>query len=170
MMARAQSTASRCGPILPQDAPMLAEIFRASVEELTEDDYSGRSRRPGPSAADDLEEFARAARQASDADRHAWTARRSASSRSTTRDQIDLLYVHPAVAGQGVGTMLCRCAGEARGRARRARLTVDASDTAREFFEQRGFTPSSATPSASATSGSRNTTMEKKLAARRSAR
>ena len=27
-------------PFLPSDAPVLAEIFQASVEELTEDDYS----------------------------------------------------------------------------------------------------------------------------------
>ena len=39
MMARAHPTFA-LRPYLPQDAPMLAEIFRASVEELTEDDYT----------------------------------------------------------------------------------------------------------------------------------
>ena len=39
MMARAHPTFA-LRPYLPQDAPMLAEIFRASVEELTEDDYN----------------------------------------------------------------------------------------------------------------------------------
>ena len=29
-------------PMLPTDAPLLAEIFRASIEELTGDDYSDR--------------------------------------------------------------------------------------------------------------------------------
>ena len=56
-------------PYLPQDAPLLAEIFRASIEELTEDDYTppqqeawaAGCRRPGG--------FRGAARQAPDADR-----------------------------------------------------------------------------------------------------
>ena len=39
MMARAHPTFA-LRPYLPQDAPMLADIFRASVEELTEDDYT----------------------------------------------------------------------------------------------------------------------------------
>src|SRR5476651_1390503 len=39
MMARAHPTFA-LRPYLPQDAAMLAEIFRASVEELTEDDYT----------------------------------------------------------------------------------------------------------------------------------
>ena len=34
-------------PYLPDDAPLLAEIFRASVEELTGDDYDPASRAPG---------------------------------------------------------------------------------------------------------------------------
>jgi hypothetical protein len=39
MMARAHPTFA-LRPYLPQDAAMLAEIFRASIEELTEDDYT----------------------------------------------------------------------------------------------------------------------------------
>ena len=34
-------------PFLPADAPLLAEIFRASIEELTGDDYSEAQRRRG---------------------------------------------------------------------------------------------------------------------------
>ena len=47
MMARANPTFA-LRPYLPQDAPMLAEIFRASVEELTEDDYNPAQQVPGP--------------------------------------------------------------------------------------------------------------------------
>jgi putative acetyltransferase len=55
-------------------------------------------------------------------------------------DHIEMLYVHPAAAGQGVAKLLCD-ALEKLARARGAkRLTVDASDTARGFFERRGFT------------------------------
>ena len=39
MMARAHPTFA-LRPYLPQDAEVLADIFRASVEELTEDDYT----------------------------------------------------------------------------------------------------------------------------------
>ena len=34
-------------PMLPTDVPLLAEIFRAGIEELTIDDYTRRSRRRG---------------------------------------------------------------------------------------------------------------------------
>jgi putative acetyltransferase len=54
-------------------------------------------------------------------------------------DQIDMLYVHPGVARQGIGTMLYD-AVEKLARARGAKqLTVDASDTALPFFEKQGF-------------------------------
>ena len=54
MMARAHpSFALR--PYLPQDAAVLAEIFRASIEELTEDDYNPAQQDAWAAAADDLE-------------------------------------------------------------------------------------------------------------------
>src|SRR5690242_21236405 len=57
MMARAHPTFA-LRPYLPQDTPILAEIFRASVEELTEDDYTPPQQEAWAAAADDLEEFA----------------------------------------------------------------------------------------------------------------
>ena len=44
-------------PLLPDDVPLLAEIFRSSIEELTADDYSDAQREAWASAADDEEEF-----------------------------------------------------------------------------------------------------------------
>jgi hypothetical protein len=32
--------ASRCAPYIPDDAPVLADIFRASIEGLAAEDYS----------------------------------------------------------------------------------------------------------------------------------
>ena len=59
-------------------------------------------------------------------------------------ETIDLLYVHPAAAGQGAGTMLVD-ALEKLGAARGAkRLTADVSDTAQDFFKKRGFTATAA--------------------------
>ena len=58
-------------PFLPQDTPMLAEIFRASVEGLTEDDYNPAQQEAWAAEADDLEALRRTPRQAPCADRHA---------------------------------------------------------------------------------------------------
>ena len=40
-------------PFLPADVPLLAEIFRASIEELTGDDYSEAQQEAWASRADD---------------------------------------------------------------------------------------------------------------------
>ena len=45
-------------PFLPADAPLLAEIFRASIEELTADDYSATQQEAWASMADDEAAFA----------------------------------------------------------------------------------------------------------------
>ena len=56
-------------------------------------------------------------------------------------DLLDMLYVRPEVAGQGVGTFLANAAETlARGRGAKI-LNVDASDTALPFFEKLGFKP-----------------------------
>ena len=44
-------------PILPTDVPLLAEIFRASIEELAAEDYSEAQQEAWAAAADDEEEF-----------------------------------------------------------------------------------------------------------------
>ena len=64
MMARAHPTLA-LRPFLPADAPLLAEIFRASIEELTGDDYSEAQQEAWASAADDEEAFGGAARASS---------------------------------------------------------------------------------------------------------
>ena len=56
MIARAQ-TKLAMRPMLPADVPLLAELFRASIEELSADDYSEAQREAWAAAADDEEEF-----------------------------------------------------------------------------------------------------------------
>ena len=51
-------------PFLPADAPMLAAIFVAAIEELTGDDYTEAQQEAWTAAAED-EEIRQAARQAS---------------------------------------------------------------------------------------------------------
>ena len=56
MMARAHPKLAM-RPMLPTEAPLVAEIFRASIEELTGDDYSATQQEAWASVADDVEEF-----------------------------------------------------------------------------------------------------------------
>src|SRR6516165_3328297 len=92
-------------PFLPADAPLLAEIFRASVAELTGDDYSEAQQEAWASVADDEAEFGQRL-----ADRLTLLATMDGSpvgfAALEGQDQIDMLYVHPAAAGLGVGSML----------------------------------------------------------------
>ena len=55
MTAPATKLAMR--PMLPEDVPLLAEIFRASIEELTAEDYSEAQQEAWAETADDLEAF-----------------------------------------------------------------------------------------------------------------
>ena len=55
------------------------------------------------------------------------------------KDHVDLLYVHPAVVGQGIASMLCDALEKLAGSRGATSLTVDASDNAAEFFAKRGY-------------------------------
>ena len=163
MTARPQ-TKLALRPMLPTDAPLLAEIFRASIEELAAEDYSEAQQEAWASAADDDAAFAaKLAGELTLVATHAGSAVAFASLADSRR--IDMLYVHPAAAGQGAGTMLVD-ALEKLAAARGAKeLSVDASDTARGFFERRGFTPKTRNTVSLAGEWLANTTMVKALAA-----
>ena len=77
-----------------------------------------------------------------------------------------MLYVHPAAAGQGVGAMLIDALEKLAGGARRATLTVDASDSARGFFEKRGYVAQQRNTVSVGGEWLANTTMHKQLAAK----
>ena len=163
MMARAHPTFA-LRPFLIEDTPLLAEIFRASVEELTVDDYSESQQQAWVAAADDQEELAR---RLSDQLTLIATLNGSpvAFASLANNETIDLIYVHPAAAGRGVGTMLVD-ALEKLGLARGARrLTADVSDSAQDFFEKRGFTATQRNTVQRGGEWLTNTTMEKKLGA-----
>jgi putative acetyltransferase len=155
-------------PMLPEDVPLLAEIFRASIEELTGDDYSEAQQQAWASSADDLVEFgARLAGELTLIATFAGSAVGFAALASNTR--IDMLYVHPVAAGQGAATLLCD-ALEKLAAARGAKeLTVEASDAARGFFEKRGFVGRTRNTVALGGEWLANTTMVKPLSAKGSA-
>jgi putative acetyltransferase len=125
-------------PFLPADAPLVAEIFRASIAELTSDDYGESQQEAWASVADNEEEFAqKLGKQLTLVATMQGSPVGFASLAGT--DRLDMLYVHPGAAGHGAGAMLAD-ALEKLATARGAKkLSVDASDTARGFFEKRGY-------------------------------
>ena len=139
MMAHAHPTFA-LRPFLPADAPLLAEIFRASIEELTGDDYSEAQQQAWSAAADD--EAAFAARLA---------------------DELTL------IARQGVGTMLLDAIERLMAGRGAALLTADVSDSARDFFATRGYQPQRRNTVSRGGEWLANTTMEKPLPAKRAA-
>jgi putative acetyltransferase len=161
MMARAHP-ALGVRPFLPADVPLLAEIFRASIEELTGDDYSEAQQQAWAAADEDEDAFA-----ARLADRLILVATIEGSPVGFValegREHIDMLYVHPAAAGQGVGTLLCDALEKIAAGRGTASLTVEASDTARDFFGRRGYVPQQRNTVSCRGEWLANTTMEKKL-------
>jgi putative acetyltransferase len=167
MMAQA-SLKFALRPYLPRDAASLREIFRASIEELTEDDYSPAQQEAWASVADDEAEFAdRLAKQLT----LIATLGGEPVGFISLKDNcaIDMLYVHPAAAGQGAGAMLLDAVEKLATARGTAELTVDSSDTAREFFQRRGFKPAQRNTISMGDEWLANTTMKKQLAEKRSA-
>jgi len=162
MMARAQ-VALALRPFLVEDTPLLAEIFRASIEELTADDYSPTQQEAWASAADDEEEFAqRLGKQLTLIATMNGSAVGFAS--LANNDTIDMLYMHPTVAGQGGGTMLIDALEKLSAARGAKRLTADVSDAAQDFFKKRGFTARQRNTLQIGCEWLANTTMEKPLA------
>jgi putative acetyltransferase len=154
-------------PFLPSDTPLLAEIFRASIAELTTDDYSEAQQAAWMASAGD--EAAFGARLASELTLVATidgAAVGFAALKGT--DVLDMLYVHPAVAGQGIGAMLCDALEKLAAARGATRLTADASDTALGFFSRRGFVPQRRNSVPRDDEWLANTTVQKTLPAQRS--
>jgi putative acetyltransferase len=152
-------------PLLPEDVPLLAEIFRASIEELTAEDYSEAQQEAWAETADDLEKFG--ARLAAALTLVATFAGSAVGFASLADNRnIDMLYVHPAAAGQGAGAMLCDALEKLAAARGTKELAVEASDSARGFFEKRGFVAKTRNTVFRAGEWLANTTMTKSLAAK----
>jgi putative acetyltransferase len=152
-------------PFLPTDAALVAEIFRASVQELTAEDYDEGQRAAWASAADDEAEFgARLAKQLTLLATMESSPVGFASLRGP--DHIDMLYVHPAVAGQGVGAMLIDALERLAAARGATRLIPDVSDSAQDFFRRRGFVAQQRNSVPHGDEWLTNTTMAKTLAAK----
>src|SRR5262249_53054312 len=79
--------------------------------------------------------------------------------------EIGLFYVHPAVAGHGAGRLLYDAVEKLSTARGTPHLSVDASDTARDFFAHRGFTAEQRNSVSVGNEWLSNTTMKKRLAA-----
>src|SRR5580698_6346371 len=125
-------------PFLREDTPILAAIFVAAIEELTGEDYNEAQQEAWASTADDEDKFGK--RLAGQLTLIA-TLRNSPVGFASLKgaDQIDMLYVHPSAAGQGVASMLCEALEKLAGGRGAKSLTVDASDNAEPFFAKRGY-------------------------------
>jgi putative acetyltransferase len=125
-------------PFLPEDAPVLAAIFAASITDLTGDDYSEAQQEAWARAAYDEAAFGKKlAGQLTLIATLQGAPVGFASLQGT--DYIDMLYVHPSAVGQGVGAALCDALERIAGARGAKLLKVDASDTALDFFRKRGY-------------------------------
>ena len=155
-------------PFLPADTALLREIFRDSIEELTADDYSDTQREAWAAVADDEQEFGK--KLAGELTLVATLGGSPVGFAALKgKDVIDMLYVHPAAAGQGVAAMLADALEKLAAGRGAAKLTVDASDTARGFFEKRGYVAQQRNSVTIGDEWLANTTLHKQLAAKREA-
>lgn len=150
-------------PMLPDDIPLLVEIFRASVEELATEDYSDGQIEAWTQAADDEAAFGK--RLSSQLTLVATLEGAPVGFASLKgADVIDMLYVHPAAAGQGAATALVDALEKLAGARGASKLTVESSDTAHDFFRKRGYAAKSRNTVLRGDEWLANTTMEKPLA------
>jgi putative acetyltransferase len=153
-------------PFLLGDTMALVDLFAQSIEELTGDDYTEDQRLAWASTAADAEAFAE--RLGGMVTLVVEVDGQFAGFGSLKDNKtIDMLYVHPYFAGQGVGTALAD-ALEALAASRGTKtISVDSSDTAQAFFERRGYVAMHRNSLPLEDQWLANTTMKKELAGRK---
>ena len=150
-------------PFLPADTPVLAAIFAAAIQELTGDDYDETQQEAWASVADDEAEFGK--KLAGELTLIASLENAPVGFASLKgADHIDMLYVHPSAAGQGVASMLCEALEKLAGARGAKSLTVDASDNAQGLFAKRGYVAKQRNTVSLNGEWLANTTMQKNLA------
>jgi putative acetyltransferase len=150
-------------PYLASDTPILAQIFVAAIQELTGDDYNAAQQEAWAAAAEDEAAFGK--KLASELTLIA-TMQNSPVGFASLKgaDHIEMLYVHPSAAGQGVGAMLVDALEKLAGARGAKTLSVDASDSALDFFKKRGYVAQQRNSVPRHGEWLANTTMQKQLA------
>lgn len=125
-------------PFVPADTMGLRELFAASIEELTQEEYDEDQRIAWVSAAEDAQAFAK--RLGSAVTLVVMIDGEYAGFGSLKDNTvIDMLYVHPWHAGEGVGSAIADALERIAAARGAGEISVDASDTAQIFFESRGY-------------------------------
>ena len=125
-------------PMLPADPPVLAAIFRAAIETLAEEDYAPGQLAAWADSAGDEAGFAR--RLTANLTLVATMGGGPVAFASLKgTDTIDMLYVHPAIARQGIGTLLVDALEKLSAARGAKKLAGDISDTALPLFQKRGY-------------------------------
>ena len=149
-------------PFLLSDTPLLAEIFRASIAELTSDDYTEAQQAAWMASAGDEAAFGK--RLTGELTLVATIEGAAVGFAALTGGNvIDMLYVDPAVAGRGIGAQLCDAIERLAAARGATTLIADASDTALGFFTRRGFLPQRRNSVPRDDEGLANTTVQKTL-------
>jgi putative acetyltransferase len=127
-------------PFLPDDAPLLAEIFRSAIEELTGEDYGQAQQEAWAATVDDEAAFGK--RLASMLTLVATLGGRPVGFAALKgADEIEMLYVDPATGRRGVATLLVDALEKLAGARGAGKLKVVASDNAEPFFAARRYVP-----------------------------
>jgi putative acetyltransferase len=151
-------------PYVPADARRCAEIFRLSIEELAAEDYDADQREAWASRADDEDAFG--AKLANALTLLAVIDGAIAGFASLKGgEEIDMLFVDPEFARQGVGRALVDALTRLAGARGAKRLTAEASDVAKPLFERQGFTAQKRNLVRKGDQWLANTTMTKPLVA-----
>ena len=148
-------------PFLPADLPVLVDIYEESIAELTGEDYSESQQEAWIARAED-DAFAQRLTQSLTL---IATVEGSPVGFIGLKDNelIDLFYVHPAAAGQGIGTMLYDAVEKLAGARGAPRLVAEVSDNALPFFQKQGFQPQRRNTMPLGDEWLATTTMEKRL-------
>lgn len=150
-------------PFMPADTIALRELYAQSIEELTQEEYDEDQRAAWATAAVDAQAFAK--RLAGMLTLVVQVGGEYAGFAALKDNQhVEMLYVHPYHAGEGVGTALMDALEKIAAARGSAEITVDASDNAQPFFEGRGYVPTRRNSIPVEDAWLSNTTMAKKLA------
>ena len=156
-------------PFLPTDVPALADIFRAAIVELAEEDYDEDQRGAWASVADDEEAFGK---RLADALTILAVIEGEPVGFASLRgnEEIDLLYVLPEVARHGIATLLLDALEKLAAARGATALVANVSETALPLFEGRTYVAQSRNTVMVGGEWLSNTTMRKAVAANASAK
>jgi putative acetyltransferase len=132
------SPAPALRPYLPADAARCAAIFRASIEALASEDYSADQCEAWAARADDAAAFGKSLAQSLTLVATLEGANVGFASLKGA-DVLDMLFVDPAYARRGVGTLLIDALTRIAAARGAERLSAEVSDTAKPLFQRRGF-------------------------------